>query len=173
MTKIEFNFQVAQQVDYLGMYALQFTRNMEEANDLVQETMLKAITYYQKFREGTNLKGWLYTIMKNTFINNYRRTTKINKVITQGDEISQTNLTLSATHNLGESKFIMTDIQNALDNLKVDYRIPFDMYFTGYKYHEIADQLEIPIGTVKTRIHIARKQLKEQLSDYDIKKKRA
>jgi RNA polymerase sigma factor (sigma-70 family) len=173
MTKIEFNFQVAQQVDYLRMYALQFTRNMEEANDLVQETMLKAITYYQKFREGTNLKGWLYTIMKNTFINNYRRTTKINKVITQGDEISQTNLTLSATHNLGESKFIMTDIQNALDNLKVDYRIPFDMYFTGYKYHEIADQLEIPIGTVKTRIHIARKQLKEQLSDYDIKKKRA
>ncbi|MFT6849314.1 MAG: RNA polymerase sigma factor (sigma-70 family) [Sphingobacteriales bacterium] len=170
MTKIEFSYQVTQQSDYLRLYALQFTKNMEDANDLVQETMLKAFTYYKKFREGTNLKGWLYTIMKNTFINNYRRITKINKVITQDEEISMPNLVMSSTKNGGEAKFIMDDIQTAIDNLSDDYKVPFMMFFNGYKYHEIADYLQIPIGTVKTRIHVARKRLKDELNTYSTKK---
>lgn len=166
MTKIEFNTQVLRQTSSLKMYALNFTRDTEDANDLVQDTVLKAITYYNKFKEGTNLKGWLYTIMKNTFINNYRRVVKMNSFITKSDEIPSTHLLYSSTVNLGEGKFILNDIQSAMDKLPGEYHIPFNMYFEGFKYHEIAEELKIPIGTVKTRIHVARKLLKSNLKSY-------
>lgn len=169
MNKPKFNAMVTEETDSLRMYALRFTRNKEDANDLVQDTMLKAITYYDKFKEGTNLKGWLYTIMKNTFINNYRRITKANSVVTQTEEITSSNLFFSSTKNKGEDIFVMDDIQCALSDLQEDYFVPFSMYFEGYKYHEIADHLEIPIGTVKTRIHVARKCLKKTLKTYGVK----
>lgn len=168
MTTIEFNTQVLRQATSLRSYALHFTRDADDANDLVQDTMLKAITYYNKFKEGTNLKGWLYTIMKNTFINNYRRFIKINTFVTTSDEISSPNLVFSSTKNQGENKFVMDDLKKALDRLPSDYYMPFTMYFEGHKYHEIADRLEIPIGTVKTRIHVARKLLKKSLKAYDL-----
>lgn len=167
MTKIEFNTMVMQQAGSLKMYALHFTHDADDANDLVQDTLLKAITYYNKFKEGTNLKGWLYTIMKNTFINNYRRFIKISSFVTKSDEISSANLVFSSTKNQGESKFVMDDIKSALAKLPDEYYVPFSMYFEGFKYHEIADHLEIPIGTVKTRIHVARKLLKKSLKPYD------
>ncbi len=167
MTKIEFNAMVMRQASSLKMYALHFTHDADDANDLVQDTLLKAITYYNKFKEGTNLKGWLYTIMKNTFINNYRRFVKISSFVTKSDEISSANLMFSSTKNQGESKFIMDDIKNALGKLPQEYYVPFSMYFEGHKYHEIADHLSIPIGTVKTRIHVARKLLKKNLKPYD------
>jgi RNA polymerase sigma factor (sigma-70 family) len=154
MTTIEFNTMVLRQATSLRSYALHFTRDADDANDLVQDTMLKAITYYNKFKEGTNLKGWLYTIMKNTFV-------------TKSEEISSANLVFSSTKNIGESKFVMDDIKKALDRLPEDYYVPFTMYFEGHKYHEIADHLTIPIGTVKTRIHVARKLLKKNLKAYD------
>jgi RNA polymerase sigma-70 factor (ECF subfamily) len=167
MTKIEFNTMVTRQSSSLKMYALHFTHDADDANDLVQDTLLKAITYYNKFKEGTNLKGWLYTIMKNTFINNYRRFMKISSFVTKSDEISSANLVFSSTKNYGESKFVMDDIRLALNKLPEEYYVPFSMYFEGHKYHEIADHLEIPIGTVKTRIHVARKLLKKSLKPYD------
>jgi RNA polymerase sigma factor (sigma-70 family) len=167
MTQFEFNDMVVRQSGSLRAYALHFTHDSEDADDLVQDTLLKAITYYNKFAEGTNLKGWLYTIMKNTFINNYRRLTKINSLVTKSDEISSANLFYSSTANDGEARFIMNDIKNALTNLADEYKIPFTMYFDGFKYHEIADYLKIPIGTVKTRIHVARKLLKSQLKSYE------
>lgn len=169
MTKIEFNTLVMRQAPSLKMYALHFTHDADDANDLVQDTLLKAITYYNKFKEGTNLKGWLYTIMKNTFINNYRRFMKISSFVTKTDEISSSQLSFSATANGGEQKFVMDDIKSALANLQQEYYVPFTMYFEGYKYHEIADHLQIPIGTVKTRIHVARKLLKKDLKAYDRK----
>lgn len=167
MERTEFNNQVLHQEDSLKMYALNFTRDMEDANDLVQDTLLKAITYYNKFKEGTNLKGWLYTIMKNTFINNYRRVVKMNSLVTKSDEIPSANLLYSATRNEAEGKFVMSDISKALNSLPEEYYVPFTRYYTGFKYHEIADELAIPIGTVKTRIHVARKLLKRKLTDYD------
>src|SRR3546814_9173258 len=109
MTKTEFNTMVLHQTGSLRMYALNFTRDSEDANDLVQDTLLKAITYYDKFKEGTNLKGWLYTIMKNTFINNYRRVVKMNSLVTKSDEIPSSSLLHSATHNNAEGKFVMKD----------------------------------------------------------------
>jgi RNA polymerase sigma factor (sigma-70 family) len=167
MTKVEFNTMVMRQASSLKMYALHFTHDAEDANDLVQDTMLKAITYYSKFKEGTNLKGWLYTIMKNTFINNYRRFVKISSFVTKADDISSAKLVFSSTKNSGEAKFVMDDIKNALGKLPDEYYIPFTMYFEGHKYHEIADHLTIPIGTVKTRIHVARKLLRKCLKPYE------
>src|ERR1700748_1412620 len=125
MTTIEFNTMVLRQATSLRSYALHFTRDADDANDLVQDTMLKAITYYNKFKEGTNLKGWLYTIMKNTFINNYRRVVKMNSFITKSDEIPSANLLYSSTSNLGEGKFVMEDINKAMTKLPKEYYIPF------------------------------------------------
>jgi len=166
MTKIEFKSMVSSHAESLKMYALHFTHDDEDANDLVQDTVLKAITYHEKFKEGTNLKGWLYTIMKNTFINNYRRFVKISGMVTKSDEISSSNLVYSSTKNKGENQFVMDDIREAMDKLSEEYYVPFTMYFEGYKYHEIAEHLSIPIGTVKTRIHVARKSLKKSLKTY-------
>lgn len=166
MNRIEFNSLVIQHSNSLKSYARNFTKDQDDANDLVQDTLLKAVTYFKNFRDGTNLKGWLYTIMKNTFINNYRRLTKTNSFITQEEEISPSNLVISATINNGENKFVMEDINSALSTLTEDYYTPFTMYFEGYKYHEIAEHLSIPIGTVKTRIHVARKLMKKTLSAY-------
>jgi RNA polymerase sigma-70 factor (ECF subfamily) len=167
MTTIEFNTMVTRQAESLKQYALRFTHDSEDANDLVQDTILKALSYCNKFKEGTNLKGWLYTIMKNTFINKYRRFVKIGSMVIQSDEIPYANLMYSASNNLGESKFIMEDIRTALEKLSDEYYVPFSMYFDGHKYHEIAEHLTIPIGTVKTRIHVARKLLKKSLNDYN------
>lgn len=166
MTKFEFKTLVVQHTESLKSYALHFTRDDEDAQDLVQDTVLKAVAYYGKFREGTNLKGWLYTIMKNTFINNYRKLIKTNSLVTKSDEISSAHLSHSATRNEGENKFVMEDIQKAMNTLAEDYSVPFNMYYEGYKYHEIAEHLAIPIGTVKTRIHVARKQMKQALKIY-------
>jgi len=166
MNKLQFNTLVIQQSESLKAYARNFTRDQDDANDLVQDTLLKAVTYFKNFKEGTNLKGWLYTIMKNTFINNYRRVVKTNSFITKEEEITSANLVVSATKNGGENKFVMEDINHALSNLSEDYYIPFTMYFEGYKYHEISDHLNIPIGTAKTRIHVARKVMKKTLSTY-------
>lgn len=166
MNKLEFNTLVIQQADSLKTYARNFTRDQDDANDLVQDTLLKAVTYFKNFKEGTNLKGWLYTIMKNTFINNYRRVVKTNSFITKEEEITNANLVVSATSNRGENKFVMEDINQALSTLSNDYYVPFTMYFEGYKYHEISDHLHIPIGTVKTRIHVARKAMKKTLHAY-------
>lgn len=166
MTKNEFNLQLHDHSVSLQSFALNFTKDVEDANDLVQDTMLKAVTYYGKFKDGTNLKGWLFTIMKNTFINNYRRLVKTNALMTKSDDISSANLHYSATTNASESKFVIGDINKALSTLQPEYYVPFVKYFEGYKYHEIAEMLEIPIGTVKTRIHVARQILKKYLKTY-------
>jgi len=150
----------------LEAFAMKFTNDLEDTNDLVQDTIIKAIRYHKMYRQGTNLRGWLYTIMRNTFINDYRRRSKRNALIQTSEDLSSFQLLGSAQSNQGENKFVMEDINKALDKLQPEYSRPFLRYFEGYKYHEIAGELNIPIGTVKTRIHIARQILKEQLKMY-------
>jgi len=166
MNKIEFNTKVVREAGALSSYAFYFTRDEENANDLVQDTMLKAFSYYNKFKEGTNLQAWLYTILKNTFINYYRRKVKTNSIILKSDTISSADLFKSSLCNAAEGKFVMEDIEHALSKLSEEYYYPFSMYYEGYKYHEIAEHFRIPIGTVKTRIHVARQQLKKKLKSY-------
>lgn len=146
---------------------MNFTQNIDDADDLVQETMLKAIRYSKLYQEGTNLKGWLYTIMRNTFINDYRRMVKQRSIIDTTEEVNSAQLLKSATDNQANNKFISDDVNKALSQLSNEYYTPFIKYFEGYKYHEIADMLNIPIGTVKTRIHVARQSLKSNLKMYN------
>lgn len=166
MTHIEFSEQVQSQRDPLRSYALQLTNNAEDANDLVQETMLKAFKYREKFTDGTNLKGWLYTIMKNSFINNYRRIMKRNTFIDTSDNTYFLDMPTHVTENAGEVKFMRRDIDAAIDSLPDDLKTTFRMNMLGYKYHEIADDLDIPIGTVKTRIFVAKRKLRKRLQVY-------
>jgi len=154
----------------LETFALKFTKDIDDANDLIQDTMLKALRFSDGFVDGTNIKGWLYTIMRNTFINNYRKTSRTNGLIIQEEEISSANLLNSAYPNQGESTFAMRDIQFALSKLPESLSKPFIRYFEGYKYHEIAEELNLPLGTVKTHIFEARKRLKKQLQMYNTEK---
>ncbi|MSQ79903.1 MAG: RNA polymerase sigma factor [Flavobacteriaceae bacterium] len=166
MTNMEFTTAVTKEKTPLRQYAYKLTKNSDDANDLLQDTMLKAITNREKFVAQTNLKGWLYTIMKNSFINNYRRMVKQNTFIDQTDNTYYLDSMSVAEGNQAESKFMMRDMEHAIDTLPDDLKNTFMMNFTGYKYHEIADLMKIPIGTVKTRIFVARRMLRGKLSVY-------
>ncbi len=166
MTALEFTYNLDQVSKTLRPFALRLTRDTEDANDLLQDTMLKAFTNRDKYTDGTNLKAWLYTIMKNTFITNYQRMVRRKTFIDTTDNLHYINTANNSTDNQAYSTFAMEDITQAIESLDLAYKTPFMMHFRGFKYHEIAAKLEIPIGTVKNRIHIARKDLKRMLSVY-------
>ncbi|KAA9325711.1 RNA polymerase sigma factor [Adhaeribacter soli] len=167
MTSVEFTNQVQKISVSLRPAALTLTRDADDARDLVQETLLKALLNKDKFKAGTNLKAWLYTIMRNTFINNYNKVTKRSTKIDSAEYFQYFNSDETfITYNGGTATFVMADISQAIDGLNEDFRTPFMMYYIGYKYLEIAETLQIPIGTVKNRIHIARKELKKLLQVY-------
>ena len=166
MNSIPFNNQICELRGSLQQFAINFTKNSEDASDLVQDTMIKAIRYSYLYKEGTNLKGWLFTILKNTFINDYRKAVRKQAVVETTDDLTSQHLQVSASTNNSTNKFIREDINLALSSLQPEYSVPFLRYFEGYKYHEIAEEMNMPIGTVKTRIHIARKLLKANLTMY-------
>lgn len=166
MTTLEFSYSLSQMTKSLKPFAMKLTKDTDDANDLLQETLMKAYNNRDKFSEGTNLKAWLYTIMKNTFITNYQRMVRRGTFIDTTDNLHFINSSDTRIENRASGNFALKDINEAIDKLEDVYKTPFMMYFRGFKYHEIADRLEIPIGTVKNRIHIARKQLKEKLRTY-------
>lgn len=157
--RIDFDKGVVDSQDSLRHFALKFTGNEEEAKDLLQETMLKAISYREKFRKGTNLKAWMYTIMKNTFINNYRKAMRANTIIDTTEESYFINQTKVSKEHNPESMYNYNEIKEVVNNLDDTYRIPFTMYFEGFRYKEISEKLGVPIGTVKSRIFLARRKL--------------
>ena len=162
MSTIEFNQLLVSQSDRLKPYAINFTKDGEDAKDLLQETIYRALTYREKFNEGTNIQAWLFTIMRNTFINRYRRRTRERKIF-QPDPAGYLEYRSPATANLAESRMGTKEIQEALHELPESCQIPFRLYFEGYQYQEIADILDIALGTIKSRIHLARKLLKEKV----------
>jgi RNA polymerase sigma-70 factor (ECF subfamily) len=162
----DFTTQVMSFRDGLRYFALSLTRNEEDSNDLVQETMLKAFTYKDRFQENTNLKAWLYTIMKNIFINNYRRNVKAKTILDHSPNTYYINLPQNSKSVDPDSQLSFKEIAENLNKLDIEYRIPLTMYFEGFKYKEIADELNLPIGTVKSRIFLARKQLMSTLKEY-------
>lgn len=166
MTALEFTQHIGKVSKSLRPFALRLTKDVEDANDLLQDTLLKAYTNRDKYTDGTNLKAWLYTIMKNTFITNYQRMVRKNTFIDTTDNLHYINSIENSTGNMAYSTFAQEDISRAVNGLEETYRMPFMMHFRGFKYHEIATKLDIPIGTVKNRIHIARKELKDKLHVY-------
>ncbi len=166
MTVLEFTSTIGKVSKSLRPFALRLTKDAEDANDLLQDTLMKAFTNREKYADGTNLKAWLYTIMKNTFITNYQRMVRKNTFIDTSENLHYINSVESSTSNSAYSTFTLDDINRAVNALEEAYKTPFMMHFRGFKYHEIAQKLNIPIGTVKNRIHIARKELKGKLHMY-------
>ena len=166
MTAIEFNYQLTNLQGNLERFALSLTQNMEDARDLIQETYVKAISYRDKFAENTNLKAWTFTIMKNTFINNYRRAVKANTTFDHTDDLYYLNLNRESGYESPDSNVRATEIQKSINGLEDEFRVPFLMHLQGYKYKEIAENLNLKIGTVKSRIFFTRKKLMESLKDY-------
>ena len=166
MTSLEFNYQLTRLEGNLQRFALSLTQNMEDSKDLLQETFMKAIAYRDKFVDHTNLKAWTFTIMKNTFINNYRKAVKANTTFDNTDDLYYLNLNKESGMETPDSSYATKEIQIAINDLEDEFRIPFLMHVKGYKYKEIADKLDLKIGTVKSRIFFTRKKLMEALKDY-------
>jgi len=166
MSALTFNDRLLKMSDVLEYFALSLTKNKEDAEDLLQETLVKALTYQDKYTPGTNLKAWLHTIMKNTFINQYRKMKRANTVITTKDEVEVLDFVPATMDSTPESVHATKEINKLIDRLDDNIRVPFSMHLKGYKYKEIADYLNIPIGTVKSRIYFAKQSLMKDLKDY-------
>jgi RNA polymerase sigma-70 factor (ECF subfamily) len=166
MTSIEFNNNLINLEANMMKFALSLTSDHTRAEDLVQDTYMKAITYKDKFVDYTNLKAWVFTIMKNTFINNYRRSVKENTIIDGTAELHFLNLPQDSGFASPESKYSTDEINRAINSLEDEFKIPFQMHVQGFKYKEIAEKLDLKIGTVKSRIFFTRKKLMEILSDF-------
>ncbi len=166
MSQSEFNSIVISHQGFLQQLAYKLTRSVEDSNDLIQETFFKAIKNRDKFQEGTNVKGWLYTIMKNTFINAYRKKKNQNTFVDDTDNkyfLNSGSLEKSdQTDSLVDHEYMMKQIET-IDKTYVD---TFMMYYNGYKYEEISEILDIPLGTVKSRIFLARKKMQSKLQAY-------
>ena len=163
MSTVEFNQMLVNNAEFLKPFAITLTRDNEAAKDLFQETLYRALANKDKYSVGTNIKAWLYTIMRNIFINNYRRKVKQHTIFDSTPNDFLINQSQGVIANTAESNLRLKDIQEAIHNLPQIFRNPFLLYFDGFKYHEIADMLGEPLGTIKSRIHFARKLLKTQI----------
>lgn len=150
----------------LFRFALKLTANREEANDLLQETSLKALDNIDKYTPETNFKGWMYTIMRNIFINNYRKEMREQTYVDQTDNLYHLNLPQDSGFESTESTYDLKEIHRVVNALPAEYRTPFSMHVAGFKYREIADKLNLPLGTIKSRIFFTRQRLQEELSDF-------
>ena len=152
MKSLSFRKDLVGVQEELLRFAYKLTTDREEANDLLQETSLKALDNEEKFTPDTNFKGWMYTIMRNIFINNYR------KVVRDFSQESGFDST--------EGAYDLKEIHRVVNALPKDYRVPFAMYVSGFKYREIAEKLGLPLGTVKSRIFFTRQRLQNELKDF-------
>ena len=162
MTTYEFNSSLLKNKNVFRSYAYKLTRNVQDAEDLFQDTYLRAFNYKERFSNSTNFKAWVCTIMRNIFINAYRRSIRkidlINNSL-EGEPFYESTA-VTEIDNLTERE----ELKKAIEKLKEDYKFCFQKFFEGYKYKEIAEELNTPIGNIKSNIHFARKKLKEQFS---------
>ncbi len=145
-------------------FAYQLTSDREAAADLLQDTTLKALDNEDKFTADSNFKGWVMTIMRNIFINNYRKTVRQATLIDTTDDLYHINTCQESALETPEGSITVKEINAILESFDEEFRVPFNMHVAGYKYSEIAEELDLPVGTVKSRIFFARKRLRAALS---------
>ena len=166
MNNITFKKDLLGVQDDLLRFAYKLTSDREEANDLLQETSLKALDNEEKYTPDTNFKGWIYTIMRNIFINNYRKALRDQTYVDQTDNQFYLNQNIDNEGDSTEGSYDLKEMRRIVNALPKEYRIPFSMYVSGFKYREIADKLGLPLGTVKSRIYFTRQKLQEELKDF-------
>ena len=147
-------------------FAYMLTSNRDDAYDLLQDTTLKALDNEDKYVDNTNFKGWVFTIMRNIFINNYRKVVRSATIVDTTEDLYHLNLSQESGLETPEGSFAENEISSAINALSDEYRVPFSMYVAGYKYNEISEKMNLPLGTIKSRIFFARKQLQDTLKDY-------
>ncbi len=164
MSTIEFQKNLSLLDSSLNAFAYSLTKNVEDAKDLFQETAFRAINNSEKYRDDTNFKAWTFTIMKNIFINNYRKKVKANTILDHSDNnFFIDSSPINNSINEGSRKMLMDELYGMIDKLDDSIKVPFLLHFQGFKYHEIAEQFDLPLGTVKSRIFFARKALKTMI----------
>ncbi|MEC5147457.1 RNA polymerase sigma factor [Chitinophaga sp. 212800010-3] len=164
MSSVEFNTLLIGNADFLKPFAFTLTKDAEQAKDLYQETLVRALSNREKYLEGTNIRAWLFTIMRNIFINHYRKKMKHRLVAEPGASEFFKNHYQYTVSNKAAANLQMKDIYMAVYHLPGIFKKPFMLYYEGYKYFEIANILQEPLGTIKSRIHFARKILKSRIS---------
>ena len=163
MTTTEFNVEYDQLRAVLSRFALSLTHDVEDAKDLVQETIYRAYWNRSRFSSGTNFKAWMMTIMRNTYISAYRKKRR-SVVAATRDDFDFINYRAHAVENTAEGSLSLKELQGLLKKLNPIYSLPFTLFYTGYRYEEISQQMNLPIGTVKSRIFFARKKLRAQIT---------
>ncbi|WP_293936364.1 MULTISPECIES: RNA polymerase sigma factor [unclassified Sphingobacterium] len=163
MQHIEINSFFIEKRGLLKNFASQFTSDPEIKNDLIQDTMVNALKSIEKLMHNPKVGSWLYVIMRNIYINHYRKTKRTENY---HHEYASLAMNESTSTNASTTKFILDDIQKALSQLSQENYEIFNMFLEGFKYYEIAEYMQMPEGTIKTRIHFIRKTMKKQLSVY-------
>ena len=166
MKTVDFTQHLLNVQSELFRFAFKLTADREEANDLLQETSLKALDNEEKFTPDTNFKGWMYTIMRNIFINNYRKVVRDQTFVDQTDNLYHLNLPQDGSFESTERAYDLKEMHRVVNALPKEYRVPFAMHVSGFKYREIAEKLNLPLGTVKSRIFFTRQKLQEELKDF-------
>jgi len=165
MTTSEFNAKVKVIEDLLFGFAMKLTKNKENAKDLMQETLCRAFKNRNRFAENTNFKAWMTTIMRNNFINDYRKNKTRNQVMAPIEDLSYFVENKSIDSG-GDSILMMKELNGLIGGLSKELQLAFTMYTKGYQYEEIAQTTNVPIGTVKSRIFFARKKLRASLKSH-------
>ncbi len=165
MTTMQFQEKVLDLQANMFNFALMLTANREEAEDLLQDTTLKVLDNQDKYVSNVNFKGWVLTIMRNIFINNYRKVVRSQTVVDQTEDLYHLNLSQDSGFDTPDGAMTVKEINGAINALSSELKTPFSMFIAGYKYNEIADKLELPLGTVKSRIFFARQELQKNLKD--------
>ena len=147
-------------------FAYSLTMNRDDAHDLLQSTSLKVLNNQEKFVNNDNFSGWIFTIMRNIFINDYHSSSNKYTVFDNEEGTIMNRYASNPGEETPDSTYTVKEINRAIKSLAEEYRIPFSLYLSGYKYQEIADRMNLPIGTVKSRIYASRQQLQSKLRDY-------
>lgn len=166
METTKFRKELLEVQSELQRFAYKLTNDKDDANDLLQETSLKALANSDKFVAGTNFKGWILTIMRNLFINNYRKLLREQTYVDTSDNLFLLNQITESEEHVVENDYDVKEIKKAINSLSEEIRVPFIMHVSGFKYREIAEKLNLPLGTVKSRIFLSRHILQEELKDF-------
>lgn len=166
MTKQTLETDLINLQDNMLNFAMTLTADRDKAKELTQETTLKALSNLDKYYNNINFKGWVFTIMNNLFINNYRRMIRSQTIVDQTDNMYLLNQSQDSGLDTPEEAHSYNEINKVIDSFSEDYKKPFVMHVSGYKYEEIAKVMGLPLGTVKSRIFFARKRLQVILKDY-------
>lgn len=166
MNTLQFQQKLVGLQDNMLNFALKLTANRDDAQDLLQDTTLKVLGNQEKFVDNVNFKGWVLTVMRNIFINNYHKVVRTQTLVDQHADLYNLEVMSESGFDSPDASYQLQEINRAIENLNDDLRIPFSLYLGGYKYHEIGDQLGLPLGTVKSRIFFARQELQKKLEDF-------